>query len=49
MFEKRLWKSEILSKDAGGPGFYICGTLVKNGFNIVVFTNHPIARTTTSN
>ena len=47
MFEKRLWKSDILSKDAGHlpqvffkhfasknqlPGFYISGTLVKNGF-----------------
>ena len=41
MFEKNLWKSDILSKDAGHrhffasknqlPGFYISGTLVENG------------------
>ena len=35
MFEKHLWKSDILSKDASHrcknqlPGFYISGTLVK--------------------
>ena len=37
MFEKHLWKTDILSKDAGIasknelPGFYISGTLVENG------------------
>ena len=40
MFEKHLWKSDILSKDASQrhfanknqlPGFYIGGTLVENG------------------
>ena len=38
MFEKQLWKSDILSKDAVYlptknqlPGFYISGTLVENG------------------
>ena len=39
MFEKHLWKSDILSKDASQrhfanknqlPGFYIGGTLVEN-------------------
>ena len=46
MFEKNLWKSDILSKDAGHrhffasknqlPGFYISGTLVENG--LIQFT-----------
>ena len=32
MFEKQLWKSDVLSKDAGyRPGLYISGTLVENG------------------
>ena len=40
MYEKHLWKSYILSKDAGHrhfagknelPGFYISWTLVENG------------------
>ena len=43
MFGKHLWKSDILSKDAGHrlekhfasknqlPGFHICGALVENG------------------
>ena len=35
MFEKHLWKSDILSKDAGhAPGFYISETLVENGLKI---------------
>ena len=35
MFEKHLWKSDILSKDAGRwpPGFCISGTLVENGLS----------------
>ena len=40
MFEKHLWKSDILSEDAGHfasksqlPGFYLSGTLVENGLN----------------
>ena len=46
MFEKNLWKSDILSKDAGHrhffasknqlPGFYISGTLVESG--LIQFT-----------
>ena len=37
MFEKYLWKSGILSKDAGNylPGFYMSGTLVENGLNLL--------------
>ena len=35
MFEKRLWKSGILSKMQASknqlPGFYLGGTLVENG------------------
>ena len=32
MFEKQLWKSDVLSKNAGyRPGFHISGTLVENG------------------
>ena len=33
MFEKHLWKSDILSKNAGPPdaGFHVSGTLVENG------------------
>ena len=35
MFEKHLWKSDILSKDAGyRPGFYISQILVENGLRI---------------
>ena len=42
MFEKHLWKSGILSKDAGQhfasknqqPGFYKRGTLMKNGLRV---------------
>ena len=42
MFEKHLWKSDILSKDAGQrhfasknqlPGLSISGTLVENGLS----------------
>ena len=37
MFEKYLWKSDSLSKDAASknqlPGFYVSGTLVENGLN----------------
>ena len=32
MFEKHLWRSDILSNDAGLPGLYISGTLVGNDF-----------------
>ena len=38
MFEKHLWKSDVLSKDAGHwPGFYISGTLVENGLSLETF------------
>ena len=47
MFEKHLWKSDILSKDAVFfqhfasknqlPGLSISGTLVENGLNIARF------------
>ena len=33
MFEKGLWKSDILSKDTG-LGFYISETLVENGLMV---------------
>ena len=33
MFEKQLWKSDILSKDASLPGFYISKTMVENRLN----------------
>ena len=45
MFEKHLWKSDILSKDAGQrhfasknqlPGLSISGTLVENGLKKLV-------------
>ena len=36
MFEKHLWKSDVLSKDAGRwqHGFYISGTLIKNCYTL---------------
>ena len=61
MFEKHLWKSDILSEKAGHrpasllkislfkvffkhfasknqlPGFYIIGTLVENGLNMLAY------------
>ena len=42
MFEKHLWESDILSKDAGhAPGFCISETLVENGLkNKYCFTFH---------
>ena len=47
MFEKHLWKSDILSEDASKnqlPGLSVSGTLVKNGLKLAIETSEQCVK-----